>query len=47
MCTVKFSIELDIFLNDGKDLNTKNIYEKSEQIFKMEDASVSHPPGKV
>ena len=44
MCTVKFSIELTIFQTDDKDITTSNICEKSAQIFKMDDASVHHPP---
>ena len=44
MCTIKFFIELNTFQIDDKDLTTSNICEKSAQIFKMGDASVSHPP---
>ena len=40
MCAIKFSIELNTFQIDDKDLDTNNICEKSEQIFKMEDALV-------
>ena len=44
MCAVKFSIELYTFQIDDKDLNTNNNSEKSELIFEIDDASVSHPP---
>ena len=44
MCTIKFSIELYIFQIYDKDITTNNICEKSAQIFKMNDASVHHPP---
>ena len=44
MYTIKFSIELNAFQIYFKDLNTNNICEKTEKIFKMDDASVSHPP---
>ena len=44
MCTIKFSIKLDTFQIDDKDLTTNNIYEKNKQIFKVDDASVRHPP---
>ena len=44
MCTIKISIELNTFQMDDKDLNTNNICEKGEQIFKMGDASVHHQP---
>ena len=43
MCTIKFSIELNTFQTDNKDPNT-NICEKIEQIFKMDNASMHHPP---
>ena len=46
MSTIKFSIELNTFQKDDKDLPT-NACEKSEHIFKRDDASVSPPPGKV
>ena len=44
MCTIKFSEDLNTFGIDDKDLNTNNIRAKSEQIFKMDDSLVSHPP---
>ena len=44
MCTIKFSIELNIFQIDDKDITTSNICEKCAQMFKMDDASVCHPP---
>ena len=44
MCTIKFSIELNIFQIDDIDITTNNIGEKSAQIFKMDDTSVCHPP---
>ena len=44
MCTIKFSIWLDTFQIDDKDLTTNNICEKSAQTVKMDDASVHHPP---
>ena len=44
MCTIKFPIELNTFQAADKDLNTNNICEKSEPIFKMDDVLVSHPP---
>ena len=44
MCTTKISILLNTFQIDDKDLTTNNICEKSAQIFKMDDASVCHPP---
>ena len=43
MYKIKFSIELSTDKIDEKDLNTNDICEKSEPIFKMEDALVSHP----
>ena len=46
MRTIKFSIELNTFQFDDKDLNTNNVCGKSEFIFKTDDALVSHPPGK-
>ena len=47
MCTIKFSIELNTFQWDDEDLPTNNICEKSAQIFKINDASVCHPPDQV
>ena len=44
MCTIKFSIELNIFQIDDKDITTNNICEKCAQILKMNDASVRHLP---
>ena len=44
MCTITFSIELQIFRIDDKDITTTNICEKSGQIINMDDASVHHPP---
>ena len=46
MCTIKFSIELNTFQTDDKYryYYTNNICEKSVQIFKMDDSSVSHQP---
>ena len=44
MYTIKFSIELNTFQIDDKDLNTNTICEKRKFIFKMDDTSVSHPP---
>ena len=44
MCIIKFSIELNTLQIDDKELNTNNIREKSEQIFKMDDASMRHQP---
>ena len=41
MCTIDFSINLNTFHIDDKDLTTNNICEKSVQIFKMDDSSVS------
>ena len=41
---MKFSIELNTFHIDDKDLYANNICEKSEQILKMEDALVNHQP---
>ena len=43
MCLIKFSIELNIFQIDDKDLTTDIICEKWTN-FKMDDASVSHLP---
>ena len=42
--TIKFSLELKTFQINDRDLNTNNVCEKSEQNFKMDDASVSHQP---
>ena len=47
MCTIKFSIELNTYNIDDKDLNTNNICEKSETILKMDDTLVCHLPGSV
>ena len=44
MCTIKFSIELDMFQIDDKDITTNNIFEKSATFFKMDDALVHYPP---
>ena len=43
MCTIKFSIVLNTFHTDDKNLNANNICEKSEQIFILDDALVSQP----
>ena len=58
MCTIKFSIELNTFPIDDRDLTSNNICEKNALILKMDDASivytsflddspVYHPPDKV
>ena len=39
---LNFCIELNTFQIDDKDLNTNNICEKSEQIFKMDDKSTRY-----
>ena len=44
MCTIKFSMEFNTFQIDDRDLTTNNICEKSAQILKMDDSSVSHQP---
>ena len=44
MHTIKFSIEVNIFHINDKDLTTNNICEKSEQLFRKDDASVCHSP---
>ena len=44
MCTVKFSIELNTLEFDDKDPTTNSICEKSEPIFKFDDALVRHQP---
>ena len=44
MCTIKFSIQLNVFQIDDKDITTNNVCEKSVQIISMNDAWVCHPP---
>ena len=45
MCKIKFSTGFNIFQIDDKDITPVLIIsEKSAQISKMDDASVSHPP---
>ena len=44
MCTITFSIELNVFQIDDKDITTNNMCEKNAQIISMNDASVCHPP---
>ena len=44
MCKIKFSIELNTFQIDDKDLATTNICEKNVQIFIMDDSLLSHQP---
>ena len=44
MCKIKFSIELNIFQIDDKDITTNNICERSAQIFKMDATPACHPP---
>ena len=41
MCTIKFTIEFNIFQINDTGITIKNICEKCEQIFKVDDASVS------
>ena len=48
MTTNKFSVELNTFPIDEKDLTTTTtICGKSAQMFKLNDPLVSHPPVKV
>ena len=56
MCTIKFSIELNTFWIDDKDLTNNSICEKSVQISMshqcsyasfLDDSVVRHLPGKV
>ena len=45
MCTVELSLRVNTFQIDDKDLTTNTITEReSEQISKMDDTLVSHPP---
>ena len=45
---IKFSIELNTFQIDDKDVTTNNICEKMRKFLKwMDDASVHHRPGKM
>ena len=44
MCTIIFAIESNTCKIDDKDLNTNDFCEKSEPIFKMDDALVRNRP---